>query len=74
MYSTERRHITLNDQRTTIGLEPVFWLSIERLAVSSEKPWPDWVTDQLMCAPSGIGRASWLRQAAMLEIARRVPK
>ncbi len=73
MYSSERRHLTINDQLTTVSLEPVFWLSIERLAATSERPWPDWVTDQLLCAPAGIGRASWLRQAAILEIARKVP-
>ncbi len=53
----ERRHLPLS-LRTTISLEPDYWLAIEAL---SGGDWRRWTTEALMSKPDGKGRSSWLR-------------
>jgi len=54
----QRRHFTVGETRTTIGLEAGFW---ETLEAQRGIEWKQWVGDVLSGIPMGVGRASWLR-------------
>lgn len=58
MVIMERRHIVINEQSTTIGLESQYWKYIDAL---SSDDWKQWTNEQLIRRPEGMGRASWLR-------------
>lgn len=60
----ERRHIPLLTHRTTISLEPDYWLAIEAL---SDGNWRQWATDRLTVKPEGVGRSSWLRRQVLAD-------
>ena len=57
------KHITLNNQRTSIALEPVFWNAIEQLPGESDIR--SWTTGQLTNKAEDATRASWIRQRVL---------
>lgn len=57
----ECRHIGSGEDRTTVALEPEFWMAVDRHAEAAGMPCREWVQAQLMSRPAGQGRASWLR-------------
>ncbi|MFC7411639.1 ribbon-helix-helix domain-containing protein [Hydrogenophaga atypica] len=59
------RHIAA-PHRTTIRLERVFWLAIDRLAEKTGHTWSEWVATELTGKPDGIGAASWLRVRCLI--------
>ena len=61
----EQRKINNTDgQRTTIGLEPVYWELIEMFAKGNAS---QWIEDELKGKPDGINNASWIRQRILIE-------
>ena len=61
----ECRHLVCDESRTTIALEPVFWMAIDRHAKTEGKSWKQWAADRLTGKPAETGRASWLRVQAL---------
>lgn len=61
----ESRHIGRGEDRTTIALEPEFWLEAERHAEAAGMTCREWVQTQLQSKPAEQGRASWLRVALL---------
>ncbi len=59
----ESRQLKLGDKRTSIALEPLFWVEIERQASAKSLSWKQWVRNELD-APHN-GRASALRVATL---------
>ena len=59
------RHIAA-PHRTTVRLERVFWLAIDRLAEKTGHTWSEWVATELTGKPAGIGAASWLRVRCLI--------
>jgi predicted DNA-binding ribbon-helix-helix protein len=53
--------------RTSCSLESGFWAAIEVLAAKPGRSWAEWASDALVSKPAGVGRASWLRLAALEE-------
>ena len=61
----ERRHMGSNHGRTTIALEPEFWIATDKQAKAKGMNWRQWVIDQLDGRPDSYGRAGWLRVAIL---------
>lgn len=61
----ERRHMVSNHGRTTIALEPEFWIATDKQAKAKGMNWRQWIIDQLDGRPDSYGRASWLRVAIL---------
>jgi predicted DNA-binding ribbon-helix-helix protein len=61
----ERRHMVSNHGRTTIALEPEFWIATDKQAKAKGMNWRQWVIDQLDGRPDSYGRAGWLRVAIL---------
>ena len=59
----EARQLNINDKRTSIALEPLFWHEIEKQAIASSLSWRAWV-QQVLNNPHK-GRASALRVAVL---------
>lgn len=59
----ERRHFVINGHHTTIGLEPLYWSTMENL---TRGDWRHWVNDRISNKPADVGRASWLRQSVLM--------
>lgn len=57
----ERRHVLSDACRTTIALEPEFWMAADRQAKARGLDWRQWALVQLDGRPDNYGRASWLR-------------
>ena len=57
----ESRHIGRGEDRTTVAMEPEFWLAVDRHAAAAGVTCREWVQAQLKNRPVGQGRASWLR-------------
>lgn len=57
----ECRHVGSGKERSTLALEPDFWLAADRQAAAAGVSCQEWVQAQLKCRPAGQGRASWLR-------------
>jgi len=64
------RHITVNQRRTTLALEPLFWETIKHLA--GEGGINAWMARQLETKPPTEGRASWVRQRVLGELVKQV--
>ena len=60
------RHIAA-PHRTTVRLERVFWLAIDRLAEKTGHTWSEWVATELTGKPAGTGAASWLRVRCLIQ-------
>ena len=60
------RHIAA-PHRTTVRLERVFWLAIDRLAEKTGRTWSEWAVTELAGKPAGIGAASWLRVRCLIQ-------
>lgn len=54
------RHI-IAPKRTTIRLEPAFWLAIDGLAAANGTHWRELVRKMLAAKPEGQAATSWLR-------------
>lgn len=63
----ERRHIGRGEKRTSIAIEPQFWLVADKVAQGYGMTWREWSAAQLSKKPQHIGSASWLR-VAILEV------
>ena len=59
----EARQLTVNDKRTSIALEPLFWQQIEQQAAITAMDWRQWVRHTLDTPHKG--RASALRVAVL---------
>ncbi len=65
----QHRHIVASNTRTTLALEPEFWLSLERIAEGNGITWQQWTKEQLGVKPIETGRASWLRLSVLASLA-----
>ena len=59
-----RKHITLEGNRTSIALEPLFWMQAEAMAKARGINCNEWVSQHLKTNKVG-GRASALRLAIL---------
>jgi len=59
----EARQLNINDKRTSIALEPLYWSEIERIASACSLNWRQWVRHELNTPHNG--RASALRVAVL---------
>lgn len=60
------RHLRLPyGARSSCVLEAAFWSVIDACAAQTGRSWAEWAADALRTKPEGIGRASWLRLAAL---------
>ncbi|RLD05579.1 MAG: aryl-sulfate sulfotransferase [Chloroflexota bacterium] len=59
----ETRQLSINNKRTSIALEPLFWSEIEKQASASSLSWRAWVRHVL--SNPHKGRASALRVAVL---------
>jgi predicted DNA-binding ribbon-helix-helix protein len=55
------RHVKVAEKRTTIRLEPSFWLTIDQLAATDGIHWRELVRKMLAAKPEGQAATSWLR-------------
>lgn len=59
----EARQLKINDRRTSIALEPLYWSEIEKLSRAGSLTWRQWVQHEL--DDTSKGRASLLRVAVL---------
>lgn len=59
----ECRALMLNGSRTSIALEPQFWMAADKLSNAQRLSWQSWAANQLKQAKGG--RASILRVAIL---------
>ena len=57
----ECRHVGSGKERSTLALEPEFWLAADKQAAAEGVSCREWVQAKLDRKPMGQGRASWLR-------------
>lgn len=62
----ECRSLMLDSKRTSIALEPAFWVVADRLSAASGVTWRQWTAFKLLDNHSG--RASTLRVAILKEL------
>lgn len=51
------RHITLNQTKTTLKLEPDYWQEIDRLATHDGQTWEQWIADKLKSKSGHQGKS-----------------
>jgi predicted DNA-binding ribbon-helix-helix protein len=57
------RHITLDNTKTTLNLEPDYWQEIDRLATETGTDWKQWTVEKLksQSGQQGKSRSAQLR-------------
>jgi predicted DNA-binding ribbon-helix-helix protein len=61
----ECRHIGRGDNRTSIAIEPQFWLVADKVAQGYGMTWREWSAAQISKKPQRVGSANWLRVAIL---------
>ena len=61
----ECRHMVIDAKRTSIALEPEFWVAADKLSSAEGIGWHEWALHQLSKVDKSRGRASVLRVAIL---------